>query len=623
MQIRCMHCMKEYEDSEECCPACGFVKGTPPKEIYHLFPEVMLAKRYQIGTVVSYGGFGILYRAWDTKLNVMVAVKEYFPSGYVNRNPGEKEIFVYTSKKREEFREGLEGFLQEARSTAKFSTHPNIVHVYDYFEENGTAYMVMEYMEGKTLKQHTKEQGGRIGYEEAVRLVSGICEDLQVVHEAGILHRDISPDNIMLCSDGTIKLFDFGAARFSDLEKETTRTIILKIGFAPPEQYRAKSKQGPYTDVYALGATLYRTITGQLPDESVNRQEAILKEGKDTLIPPKQLVPELPEYLDTAICRAMAIQPELRFQNVMEFRSALLKEKSFATVEAELKKRKQRRKLGIGALGVALALGIFGCFHYYQERQRESTLNGANVTLWVPLSDTETLEEKSELMEELLSEFRADYPTVGVSLSYIKEEEYPERIREAEQSGEFPTLYRSIEECGADRRENLNEVLSLLSLDEYYYLDQLDGEVYALPLGFYAPVKYVNTLVTEEGDLSDSESFLAGKQETLLADTELYDQVQETLSGIYSVEAAEENAGELRPTLFWSVDGKADALDRKAAERMLYYFLSESAQDILHIQNSYALPLNRKECAAYFEINPELSFLETALEAEVTKEGVE
>ena len=110
MKIRCMNCMEEYEDADAPCPKCGYVKGTPPNEIYHLFPEEELADRYIIGTVIAYGGFGILYRAWDNKLQIMVAIKEYFPSSYVNRNPGEREIFISTSKKRGEFQEGLEGF---------------------------------------------------------------------------------------------------------------------------------------------------------------------------------------------------------------------------------------------------------------------------------------------------------------------------------------------------------------------------------------------------------------------------------------------------------------------------------------------------------------------------------
>ena len=151
MKLRCLNCMKEYEEGNV-CPFCGFEEGTPPKEIYHLYPGVVLADRYIIGTVVASGGFGVLYRAWDQKLEIMVAVKEYFPSSYVNRNPGEKEIFVYTSKQQGQFQAGLEGFLEEAKSTAKFSSCPNIVNVYDYFKENGTAYMVMEYMEGITLK---------------------------------------------------------------------------------------------------------------------------------------------------------------------------------------------------------------------------------------------------------------------------------------------------------------------------------------------------------------------------------------------------------------------------------------------------------------------------------------
>lgn len=345
MKIRCMNCMKEYEGEQECCPLCGFVRGTPPKEIYHLYPEVVLADRYVTGTVAACGGFGILYRAWDERLQIMVAVKEYFPSNYVNRNPGDKDIFIYTIRRKIEFQEGLESFLAEARNTAKFSSHPNIVKVYDYFRENKTAYMVMEYMDGITLKQYTKEEGGKVGWQRAVEIITSICEDLQVVHEGEILHRDISPDNIMVCKDGAIKLFDFGAACFFSAEHEMSRTVVLKIGFAPPEQYQANSPQGVWTDIYALGVTLYRTITGMLPDESVNRQKAVLEEGRDTLVKPGDLAGDIPEYLDTAICRAMAIEPSLRFDSVLEFKDALLNIKQY--VEPEKKLYVRKKKLGI------------------------------------------------------------------------------------------------------------------------------------------------------------------------------------------------------------------------------------------------------------------------------------
>lgn len=629
MKIRCMNCMKEYDDSQSGCPECGFVRGTLPKEIYHLYPEVVLADRYVIGTVVAYGGFGILYRAWDRKLEVMVAIKEYFPSSYVNRNPGETEIFIYTSKKQGEFQEGLESFLAEARNTARFSRYPNIVNVYDYFKENGTAYMVMEYMDGVTLKQRTKEQGGTLPWEQAVEILAGICENLQVVHEAGILHRDISPDNIMLCQDGSVKLFDFGAARFSDMERDVTRTIILKIGFAPPEQYRAKSRQGPWTDVYALGATLYRTITGVLPDESVNRQEAVLKEGKDTLKPPKELVPDLPEYLNTAICKAMAIQQELRFKDVLQLRDALLNKKQYIQIEKELELRKRRRKLGIAVLAVLLAGGAAGCWTYYRGRQMETTLQGAEVSIWASVHSGMDEESQKQILENMASEFCSDYPGVTVDITCIPEGEYIGRLTQAAGTGGFPTLY----ECPPDmefsgHQEELGEILELIQGTDYYFLDQehLGETVYQIPLGMHWPVVYMNSLLweadTEPAGQNDEAGFLDGNSLLLVSGTDCYGTVQEELPGIYAVKPLNRDPITVEYTWMWSVDAAASKNDRDAARRILYYFLGETAQDILHVQNEGSLPLNRNEMDAYLEINQEFSFLKEQIDAEISVEFV-
>lgn len=630
MSIRCLNCMKEYEESLKACPDCGFVPGTPPKEICHLHPGVILAGRYVTGTVVAYGGFGILYRAWDEKLQVMVAVKEYFPSSYVNRNPGEKDIFIYTSKKKSEFEAGLKTFLEEAKNTAKFSSHPNIVNVYDYFRENQTAYMVMEYMSGITLKEYVKKQGGKIGWEQAVEIITNICDDLQVVHENGILHRDISPDNIMMCDDGTIKLFDFGAAKFSDEEKELTREIILKIGFAPPEQYRLKSRQGPWTDVYALGATLYRCITGVLPDESVNRQEAIRVNGKDTLSPVKQLMPEIPDYLNAAVSRAMAVQPELRFKDVIQLKEALLNKKTYADVEMELKKRKRRTRIGVCILTVVLAAASAVCFGYYRTRRQETTLQGADVVMWVP-TEAGDEENKEQMLETMLEEFREDYPEVSVNLVFIPQEEYMERLNEADAGGSgFPTLYETDAEekytgiFPQNRQADLSDVLKLVNTADYYCLEpeQLGGDVIRrLPLGMHLPVVYGNEVLMDSGQepakSNDRDAFFNGNSPFWIGDSRDYSKVQEGLTGVYRMMPVRQESLTGGFDCIWSVDSRAKRLDQAAAKRILYYFLGETAQDILHLQYDSSLPLNRSEFAEYIEVNQEFDFLKEQLDSDI------
>ena len=179
MKVRCMNCMKEYEEGQAKCPRCGYVRGTRPREIYHLYPEMELADRYIIGTVVGFGGFGVLYRAWDRKLEHMVAIKEYYPAGMVTRIPGQKEVILYTGKKHDEYKNGLTRFLDEARNTARFSSNPNIVNVFDFFEENGTAYMVMEFLEGVSLKEYISRAGGRLPWQQAVEIGLRIIDALK------------------------------------------------------------------------------------------------------------------------------------------------------------------------------------------------------------------------------------------------------------------------------------------------------------------------------------------------------------------------------------------------------------------------------------------------------------
>ena len=199
MKKRCFNCMKEYEEQYEVCPHCGYVDGSPPAEAYHLAPGEILNHKYIVGTAIDSGGFGIIYRAWDAQMEQVVAIKEYFPNGVVSRVPGQNDVIVYSGKNREVFRKGVDRFLVEARNMAEFS-QPDIVALYDYFEENNTAYIVMEYLDGVSFKEYLKERSGRIPNEEVVDITLHVLAALEEIHSHHIIHRDISPDNIFLCS---------------------------------------------------------------------------------------------------------------------------------------------------------------------------------------------------------------------------------------------------------------------------------------------------------------------------------------------------------------------------------------------------------------------------------------
>jgi len=283
----------------------------------YLLQGTVLNKRYQIESVLGHGGFGVTYLARDLTLNVQVAVKEYLPRQLATRAEGATGISIYTGEAREQFEYGLKKFLDEARAVAQFSDHPNIVSARDYFEVNGTAYMVMRYVQGVDFKTYLAQQGGKIPFDMALRIMMPVMDALRKVHAAGLLHRDISPDNIYLTADGQVKLMDFGAARQQTGEHSKSLSVILKTGYAPPEQYRSKGKQGPWTDIYAAAATLYKAITGETPPEALDRL------AEDTLTPPSRLGVSIPLPAERALLQALAVNADQRFQSIEEFQQVL------------------------------------------------------------------------------------------------------------------------------------------------------------------------------------------------------------------------------------------------------------------------------------------------------------
>lgn len=283
-----------------------------------LKPGVILKERYKIEEVIGAGGFGITYRAWDPLLQSYVAIKEYYPSGIATRSADSSKVCVPVGQEQREYHRGRIRFLKEAQDVARFQSEPNIVSIYDYLEENDTAYMVMEYLHGCTLKQYIREHGGRLDTDHILHICLSVLDALAVVHKAGMIHRDISPENIFICEDLTVKLIDFGATKQVYLDGEQTMSVVLKPGYAPPEQYAKKDKQGPWTDIYALGATLYFAATGEKPEESFGR---VLE---DTIKPVCEVNPEIPRAMSQVIMRAMSVKIEDRYQTVEAMREALL-----------------------------------------------------------------------------------------------------------------------------------------------------------------------------------------------------------------------------------------------------------------------------------------------------------
>ena len=316
MQHLCYNCFQERETEEGPCPYCGFDLAENEKKFpVALRAGTVLNGRYIVGRVLGQGGFGITYLALDTQLNAKVAIKEFMPGEIATRQGTTVSVMMDT--KSEEFAYGAERFQEEARTLAKFIGNPNIAGVSSYFDENDTSYFVMDYIEGISFKTYIANHGGKISVEEALNVMIPVLRALTAVHAEGFIHRDVTPDNIYITKDGIVKLLDFGSARYSIGDKSKSLDVILKVGYAPKEQYIRRSRQGPFTDVYSCAACFYAAITGFLPPESLERLD------EDTLVPISQCGIDIPEYLDKAILKGLAVQPEDRFQSAAEFLDAI------------------------------------------------------------------------------------------------------------------------------------------------------------------------------------------------------------------------------------------------------------------------------------------------------------
>lgn len=248
------------------CPVCGFDPAQAAAPNYVLPYGAILNGRYIVGKMLGRGGFGITYIGFDLMLQRKVAVKEYFPSGQVSRiSPISTELQWLDGEQADQLREnGVRACLREARKMAKIGDIPEVVRVLDCFQENDTAYIVMDYVSGKTLMSVLLEQDA-MTWTQAKEIFVPAMQAMEQVHQAGLVHRDISPDNLMLTPDGRVMILDLGAAKDLAINKGASSAMVVKGGFSPPEQYAQQGGSGSWTDVYAMAATMYHSLTGVVP----------------------------------------------------------------------------------------------------------------------------------------------------------------------------------------------------------------------------------------------------------------------------------------------------------------------------------------------------------------------
>ncbi len=600
-------------------------------------------------------------------------------------------MIVYSGNRAEEFQNGKIRFLSEARNMARFNTHPNIVNVNEFFEENNTAYIAMEFLEGISYKEFIKANGGRVDVGVAVSVVLSVLDALKEIHKIKIIHRDVSPDNIFMipAEDGSfrVKLIDFGAARFSSGEEEKTLSIILKPGYAPPEQYRSKSKQGPWTDIYAVGAVLYRSITGKMPEESVNRMV------EDHLEQPSALVPNLPQYLNDSIMRAMALNQELRFQNVDQFREAIQQKTKVLSVGSELKRRKTMRGLSVAAICVVLLGAAVACQQVYTRRQNALYDMKAEITVRMPDTNGQkeaeitaagklgtgngesrqiTLDDSSEMLSRMLAEYQGRFTGVTVTPEAAGDlSEYEKQLETQAKAGALPAVF-STSHVTVEDEDMLRKLGALettyetISAKDYYFMETPEFQDYfvtkglkkQIPASFRAPVLYINTYlipedqipkdVTSLDQLKDMdgkssycvsaqvrgmyraafgaaettdgfarakagemgyEPFLKREAAYYLGTTDDYEAVRASLGGIYKMVVLEslQKEGKVKGqfTHLWSIDGSLTEDARTAADSLVYYLMSETAQDIFNLQSGNGLSVNKKMLETYVDGNDE------------------
>lgn len=356
----CFGCMERYEDTLNTCPFCGYAEGTVSDNALHLRPGTILQERYIVGKVIGYGGFGVTYIGWDAVLETKIAIKEYLPSDFATRVLGHTQLTVFSDNKNKQFNDGMKKFINEAKKLAKFHSTPGIVKIFDSFEANNTAYIVMELLQGETLAEKLKREK-KIPEDDAIEMITPIIESLKVVHSDGIIHRDIAPDNIFVTNSGEVKLIDFGAARYATTSHSRSLTVIIKPGYSPEEQYRSKGDQGAHTDVYAVAATLYKMITGVTPPDALERRAFFENKQKDILEPITKYDKDISDNHETAILNALSVRIEDRTPDMQTFLDELNSEKPVTRRVGKIKKLDRLKwplwaKIAIPSFAAAVAV---------------------------------------------------------------------------------------------------------------------------------------------------------------------------------------------------------------------------------------------------------------------------
>lgn len=313
----CPVCFQEAMEHGE-CRNCGYHAEEPSAVKDYLAPFTILKEKYLLGKSLGQGGFGITYLAENMQSGLRCCIKEYFPSGLLQGRTPDGALILADEENRPEYEEGKQQFIEEACALQELRENISVVDIRDFFEENGTAYFAMELIEGCNLRVFRKNHNPEQTLKMALQMLFLLGSSLAEVHRFGIIHGDISPENILITQDGEIKLIDFGAARsFRQGSDNKERKIYLKPNYAPYEQYTQKPCQGPWTDIYALAATFYFIVSGRKMLDALSR-------AKGASYPPlHELCPAVSRQLSDVIDKALAFDYHDRYRRMLDFLDAL------------------------------------------------------------------------------------------------------------------------------------------------------------------------------------------------------------------------------------------------------------------------------------------------------------
>lgn len=467
--------VKVYDCIEENQTVYLITEYMEPEQDFYLAPGTILNKKYRIKRSIGSGGFAITYEAYDKVMAERVAVKEFYPKGYVNRRPGETKVRICTGSKKDDYDLWKEQFLKEARNTRNLSENEDvakekdIIKVYDCFEENQTAYMIMEYVDAPLLKDKLKE--GKMTEDTACGYMRALLKALVKVHRYGMVHADISPDNIFITGTDSVKLFDFGAARL--LGGDSSGDPLGKPGYAPPEQYDRNNQPAVSMDIYAAGAVFYEMLTGKRPIDAQRRLkgERLKKPGEYGVLVSAQI--------EKTMFRALALRPQDRFLTVQAFQRAI--------------KIKDLKKFAIPAAVVVVAAGMVVASRMISADKSKldfGNMESERLSVWL-CAEEKTGEKLSEMLMESVQK---EWEQITVDVRVISGETYTDQLTEAAKKDKLPDVFCTDGIPASEYCTELSDLIDSMELSSYLYLERLKDqeEVYELPTALQIGTVYIS-----------------------------------------------------------------------------------------------------------------------------------